>query len=688
MSDNDVNKIQQNVKELQDQNAIDFQQWKKLGKDIEKISEKIKLSDTNLVTLMKKIKNDYENLKKIVIDENIQVQLNNKIEKNKSEINKKLSIESFISSAKSINEQMDKKASKEDVARISDGTPLFANSVSEMKDTSRNYVNLTDRFIYIFNGSNFEKSNMLYQSQGISNDSVNPAMIKDGVEFNNLYNYYITCVDGSYITATGEIVPNENGSYAKIPVTPLTKISIFKPSGKYDIESGAILFVNSKGNKVDLINGTTFINGKYNDINYITISPPSTTTHVLFNVKLTDYDDRFTTIVEIGEQITIKETQITKIFNKKIKDDELTTLFNKFVKSINLSGKNLYNFSSDYIPDKLSIMDGTLMNSVGWGVAQIKAKGKTTYSLYMPSGNYSEDIGTIAFYKNSTLISYIIGTNFINGKYNGVNYITFTTPENTNLIYITCKRPNEPLIDNSETLKIFEKDKIDDNIFNEYVVSINGHFIKNYNENIHSLKGVKWGFVGDSLTERNSRTLKNYIDYIVEETGIIAVNLGVSGSGYKKREDDNNAFYQRVQNIDNDFNIITIFGSGNDLSLTLGNVTDNDTSTVFGCVNETIKRIYAKMPCVKLGIISPTPWINYPNYTDGNAMELLSNGLKEICRRGSIPFLDLYNCSNLRPWDKTFRALMYSRDDENGVHPDENGHKQFYKKILKFGESL
>lgn len=86
MSDIDVNKIQQNVKELQDQNFIDFQQWKKLGKDIEKLSEKIKLSDTNLNMLMKKIKNDYEKMKKIIIDENIQVQLNNKIEQNKNEI--------------------------------------------------------------------------------------------------------------------------------------------------------------------------------------------------------------------------------------------------------------------------------------------------------------------------------------------------------------------------------------------------------------------------------------------------------------------------------------------------------------------------------------------------------------------------------------------------------------------------
>ena len=121
MSDIDVNKIQQNVKELQDQNFIDFQQWKKLGKDIEKLSEKIKLSDTNLIILMKKIKNDYENLKKIIVDENVQVQLNNKIEQNKNEIvdsknkiennineiNKKVNNETFQNTVDEINSQMD-----------------------------------------------------------------------------------------------------------------------------------------------------------------------------------------------------------------------------------------------------------------------------------------------------------------------------------------------------------------------------------------------------------------------------------------------------------------------------------------------------------------------------------------------------------------------------------------------------
>lgn len=156
MSDIDVNKIQQNVKELQDQNFIDFQQWKKLGKDIEKLSEKIKLSDTNLIVLMKKIKNDYENLKKIIVDENVQVQLNNKIEKNKSEISKKLDINTFLDEVNNINTKIDEnvneinaelktKAKKRLIYYLSDygkvndenydNTPSFKQAISDLQKT-------------------------------------------------------------------------------------------------------------------------------------------------------------------------------------------------------------------------------------------------------------------------------------------------------------------------------------------------------------------------------------------------------------------------------------------------------------------------------------------------------------------------------------------------------------------------
>ena len=66
MSDIDINRVLQNIGELQDQNAIDFQQWKRLGQEIEKIKEDIEVRQRNLDLLIKKINNDIEKLKEKV----------------------------------------------------------------------------------------------------------------------------------------------------------------------------------------------------------------------------------------------------------------------------------------------------------------------------------------------------------------------------------------------------------------------------------------------------------------------------------------------------------------------------------------------------------------------------------------------------------------------------------------------
>lgn len=187
--------------------------------------------------------------------------------------------------------------------------------------------------------------------------------------------------------------------------------------------------------------------------------------------------------------------------------------------------------------------------------------------------------------------------------------------------------------------------------------------------------GRTWVCLGDSLTENNSRTTKHYFDYIAEKTGISVVNLGVSGTGYMRRQDINRAFYQRVSDIPVDADVITIFGSGNDLSLTLGTVTDTGTDTLCGCINATIDAIYERIPLARLGIVTPTPWVGSMPSKTTCAMAKYSDAIVEICKRRSIPCLDLYRESNLRPDDENFRMLAFSKDDGNGVHPDEKGHE-------------
>lgn len=186
-----------------------------------------------------------------------------------------------------------------------------------------------------------------------------------------------------------------------------------------------------------------------------------------------------------------------------------------------------------------------------------------------------------------------------------------------------------------------------------------------------------WVCLGDSLTESNSRTTKHYFDYIAEKTGIKTVNLGVSGTGYMRRQDINRAFYQRVSNIPEDADVITIFGSGNDLSSdqTLGEVTDTGTDTICGCINTTIDAIYERIPLARLGIVTPTPWVGSSPSKPTCGMAKYSEAIVEICKRRSIPCLDLYHESNLRPDDENFRKLAFSKDGGNGVHPDEKGHE-------------
>lgn len=216
------------------------------------------------------------------------------------------------------------------------------------------------------------------------------------------------------------------------------------------------------------------------------------------------------------------------------------------------------------------------------------------------------------------------------------------------------------------------------------------------NPELTGWEGKKWVVVGDSLTEANERTLKHYHDYIAERTRITVENMGLSGAGYKNDRGASQAFYQIISNVPKDADVVTIFGSGNDCGTIwethgLGEVTDTGTDTICGCINKTIDNLYAVLPTVQLGIITPTPWdCYYPSATTDpqNRMTLYSEAIVKICKMRGIPCLDLYHCSNLRPWESTFKTLAYSKDDGGGIHPDETGHAIIAPRIEAFLESL
>ena len=201
--------------------------------------------------------------------------------------------------------------------------------------------------------------------------------------------------------------------------------------------------------------------------------------------------------------------------------------------------------------------------------------------------------------------------------------------------------------------------------------------------------GKKWTAIGDSLTEVNSTATAKYHDLISQQTGITVVNLGDGGTGYKSTDGGaGDSFMDRVANVPLDSDVITIFGSGNDLGSEneIGTPTDTGTTTLCGCINTTIDNLLTRMPLANIGIVTPTPWQQYNPSNDQNKMALYVDAIVTICKNRGIPCLDLYHCSGLRPWDSTFKTLAYANAD--GVHPNNVGHALIAPKFQAFLDAL
>ncbi|HHL2038247.1 TPA: SGNH/GDSL hydrolase family protein [Clostridium perfringens] len=205
----------------------------------------------------------------------------------------------------------------------------------------------------------------------------------------------------------------------------------------------------------------------------------------------------------------------------------------------------------------------------------------------------------------------------------------------------------------------------------------------------------KWAALGDSLTEKNITAKENYTDFVSKDLGITCINYGIGGTGYRRRYDINKAFYQRVSEIQQDVDVITVFGSGNDMALiaTLGDVTDNTTDTICGCINKTIDNLIEKFPTTPIGIIAPTPWRGNTPENQSCSMARYVDKLEEICKLRGIPYLDLYHHSNLHPNNDKCMELTYYNDgvldgNGDGVHPNDLGHKIISSKIREFIKTL
>ena len=513
----------------------------------------------------------------------------------------------------------------------------------------------------------------------------------------------ITILTDTLYDSLGNSIIAAGWKAGNIKVKPNTQYSIYFESQIYNTMSrGFLCFLDISGFLISYLDWdtATIKTIEERESNYVTFETPAKCEYIGVTLASGEsfdfsYDDTNSFLVIEGDVITKEDMVIMvngidgyKVFSPK---DLLKYRGYLDIPILEVVENNLI------AAEETIIHEDALYNNLaelqteapGWYSADIPVEGGETYYFYSSTKIYDAySRGVICMLnEDRDVIGSILGqsTNLYELG-NGDKWQVIQTTEDTCYIGITLKGPYSEY--NDLIGGVFTDIEPIEGFYGKYVTRINGLPIKTNTNNASSLQGKKWVVVGDSLTEFNSTATKNYHDYVAEDTGVIVVNMGVSGSGYKKSEENNNAFYQRILDIPTDADIITFFGSGNDLSLALGDPNDTGTNTICGCIHQTFKNLFEILPGVKVGVVLPCPWGSYPPSDKTNKMALYSEALKEIASQYSIPVLDLYHGSNLRPWDDTFRDLYYTRDNGDSVHPDENGHAILANKFKMFIQSL
>ena len=199
------------------------------------------------------------------------------------------------------------------------------------------------------------------------------------------------------------------------------------------------------------------------------------------------------------------------------------------------------------------------------------------------------------------------------------------------------------------------------------------------------LQNKKIAFIGDSITEWNATANYNYVTYLQTISHVTVQNLGLSGSGFARLHDTNKNYINRLNSVNSNTELLCVSGSFNDLSsgLPLGTENDTELTSICGYMNQFFNKIDELYPTMKVCCYT----LNYWNFSSGlsSAIEYI-NALKNICSKRAIPFINVSEKCNIRPW-VAGNSNAYIHNNDN-THPNAKGHALIYPIIRSFIESL
>ncbi len=203
-------------------------------------------------------------------------------------------------------------------------------------------------------------------------------------------------------------------------------------------------------------------------------------------------------------------------------------------------------------------------------------------------------------------------------------------------------------------------------------------------------KKKTWLIIGDSISEHNFRVKngRNYDYYAARKLQCKVINVAASGTGYITEYEGTKSWLDRIPEFPKDVDFITVFGALNDRGKVVGNFEDDQTDTLYGGLHIFYRKLIAKYPNKPIGVITSTPrgycWGETGQYVDH------INAVIRVARHYSLPVLDLYSSSGLRPWNRKNNKELFScsySPSGDGVHLNEKGHQAIANKIYNFIKS-
>ena len=214
------------------------------------------------------------------------------------------------------------------------------------------------------------------------------------------------------------------------------------------------------------------------------------------------------------------------------------------------------------------------------------------------------------------------------------------------------------------------------------------------------LKGTKINFLGDSITKGagTSSHDKMFTMLIEREYGAICQNYGIGGTRIARQktpteEKWDRDFISRVPEMDNDADIVVVFGGTNDFGhgdAPLGTMSDRTPYTFYGALHCLYTALTEKYPDVPVVILTPLHRLNEDSPKGDNKPEPVGtlkeyvNIIREVAEYYSFPVLDLYKESGLQP--KV--PVIQQKYIPDGLHPNDDGNAILAHKIARFLETL